>query len=156
MSSLEKQHYLLPGTLYASREPMLLETVLGSCVAVSLWHPHTQTGGLNHFMLPFWNGEGLPSPRYGNVAIERLMENMVRLGAPLGQCVAKVFGGANQFANHEANALSVGNRNAQLALEMLAQHHIPVVAQHLGGTQGRKIRFHLADGKIQMKLLGQG
>ncbi len=60
----ENTHYLHPGNLFAHRTPHIVTTILGSCVAVCLWDPINNIGGINHYMLPLWNGEGLPVPKY--------------------------------------------------------------------------------------------
>jgi len=44
-------------------------------------------------MLPLWNGEGLASPKYGNIAIEKLIERMLYLGSRKANLQAKIFGG---------------------------------------------------------------
>ena len=77
----QKSHYLYPGELFVHREPHVVSTVLGSCISVCLWDPERRLGGINHFLLPLWNGEGLPTPKYGNIAISRLIEKMEALGA---------------------------------------------------------------------------
>jgi len=73
-------HFLLPSALYVSKEPCLINTVLGSCVAVCFWDPVLRIGGMNHFMMPLWNGQGLASPRFGNIAVPRLLEAMLQYG----------------------------------------------------------------------------
>ena len=88
-----KTHFLYPSSLFASNEPHIVSTILGSCVAVCLFDATTKIGGINHYMLPFWNGQGLASPKYGNIAIERLLEKMIALGCKKSNIRAKVFGG---------------------------------------------------------------
>src|SRR5512133_3111807 len=90
-----KEHYLYPATLFASREPHIINTILGSCVAVCMWDNVLGYGGINHYMLPLWNGKGLASPKYGNIAIRKLYEKMIDLGCSSMNLNAKVFGGAD-------------------------------------------------------------
>ncbi|MBN1596957.1 MAG: hypothetical protein JW894_01580 [Bacteroidales bacterium] len=45
-------------------------------------------------MLPFWNGSGLATPKYGNIAIEKLLKKLVSMGSRKDQIIAKVFGGS--------------------------------------------------------------
>ena len=70
------KHYLYPSALFAEKTPFMVDTVLGSCVAVCLFDNQLKIGGINHYMLPFWNGNGLASPKYGNIATEKLVEKM--------------------------------------------------------------------------------
>jgi len=77
----ENTHYLIAGSLFAHKERHMVTTVLGSCVSVCLWDCVRKRGGINHYMLPFWNGEGLASPKYGNIAIAKLIEKMLEFGS---------------------------------------------------------------------------
>jgi chemotaxis protein CheD len=100
-------------------------------------------------MLPFWNGEGLASPKFGNIAIEKLLERMIRQGSKKSDLVAKVFGGANQM-----NAtINIGARNIQIAEEMLAGLNIRIISKSMGGTVGRKMSFNSESGEILMRFL---
>ena len=87
------KHFLFPGTIFADPGEFQISTVLGSCVALCLWDSVAKIGGMNHYMLPFWNGEGLATPKYGNIAIEKLLSRMLRLGCRKENLVAKIFGG---------------------------------------------------------------
>ncbi|MBI4714613.1 MAG: chemotaxis protein CheD [Nitrospirae bacterium] len=119
---------------------------------VCLWDPDLRIGGMNHYLLPFWNGEGLPTPRFGSVAIPKLMERVENLGADRSRLVAKVFGGAS-FFNNPMGLLGVGERNIQVAVHHLEDLGIPVAARHVGGERGRKIIFNTETGRVLMRLL---
>ena len=144
-----KSHYLFPGTIFAHRQPHLVTTVLGSCVAVCIWHPQAQVGGINHYLLPLWNGEGLPTPKYGNIAITRLVEK-VRSLAGDGELIAKVFGGASMWFLSD-QALSVGQLKVELAFDLLAEQKIKIVSQDVWGELGRKIIFDTGTGKVLLR-----
>ena len=82
MNKVGKSHYFLhPSTICVSKEPQWVTTILGSCVSVCFFDPKSKIGGINHFMLPYWNGIGLESPKYGNVAIIQLYQKMLESGA---------------------------------------------------------------------------
>lgn len=138
---------LNPCMLTAHREEAEVTTLLGSCVAVCLWDPRLAYGGMNHYMLPLWNGDGLPTPKYGNVAIEKLIEKMVSFGCRKEQLVAKCFGGANVLGDM-SGPMQIGERNIVLAEEILATHHIPIVAREMGGFRGMKIIFNTRTGIV--------
>jgi len=146
----DKSYYLYPGGLFAAPEPHRVTTVLGSCVAVCLWDPLRRIGGINHYLLPLWNGEGLPTPRYGNIAIDALLERMLTLGAARSGLQAKVFGGAAMWENSNG-LLAVGERNIALARRQLERQGIPVVAADVGGDSGRKIIFETATGSVLLR-----
>ncbi len=145
-------HFLFPSAVFADTSPYRVTTILGSCVAVCLYDPLIRCGGINHYMLPLWNGTGLASPRYGNIAIESLIERMYLLGSQPSRLQAKIFGGASILNTvHEEQA--VGNRNIDLARQMLTIAGIRIVAASVGGTQGRKIIFNTYTGEVLHQFL---
>ena len=146
------KHFLFPGTLFAAAEDYHVSTVLGSCVAVCLWDPVLRKGGINHYMLPLWNGEGLATPKYGNIAIEKLIAKLLSMGCRKESLVAKVFGGANVMGTG-TEVFMIGDRNVTLAYEILAEYGIPVAASDVGGRVGRKIVMNTATGVV---LVGKG
>lgn len=155
MSSLTPQRvFLSPGGFFCGDHSFVVNTVLGSCVAVCLWDAHRRQGGMNHFMLPCWDGSG-PPLRYGSHAIPRLMGELEAMGSRPGSLEAKLFGGA-AVLNVGLAGRSVGEANAALAVELLAAHGIPVVGRSTGGTFGYRIHFDLATGEVARRPFRQG
>lgn len=149
-----RAYNLMMGQLYASSEPCLITTVLGSCVGVCLWDEELRIGGLNHFMLPRWDGKGLPSPRFGNIAIPKLIEAVVAAGGRRNKLVAKVFGGGNVLGQGEPPPrFNVGFRNADYALQALQLEEIRVVSQKLKPDHGIKIQFDTGSGEVVLRAL---
>lgn len=153
MEQAEKKLFLYPAALYAGEFPTNVITILGSCVAVCLWDPVAKKGGINHYMLPLWNGQGLASPRYGNIAVKKLVEEMEALGCRRSNMEAKVFGGAEVLEMKQAN-FKIGERNIDLAIKLLNQMNIKIKARSTGGKQGRKILFNTGTGEVRMKYIG--
>jgi chemotaxis protein CheD len=147
------KHFLYPGALFLSPEPYIITTILGSCVSLCIYDPVLKIGGINHYMLPLWNGQGLASPRYGNIAIKKLIENIESLGSSRSNLKAKVFGGA-EIISSNISQFMIGERNIQIAREMLHEEKIQVVASSLGGKVGRKIIFDSYTGEVRQKYVG--
>ena len=146
----QKEHYLYPGALFAQKGEHIVTTILGSCVAVCLWDPVLHIGGINHYMLALWNGEGLPSPKYGNIAIAKLIEKILGLGSRKENLKAKVFGGG-EVLQSSSGILNVSQRNIELAKQMLQQEKIPILSSDVGGNLGRKLKFNTETGKVLLK-----
>jgi chemotaxis protein CheD len=142
--------YLHPGQLATSREPAAVTTILGSCVGVCLWDPFAEVGGLNHFLLPESPAHAAPSPRFGDVAMARLLEGVLALGAARGRLRARVFGGACVLSAFES-ADHLGIRNAQVAADFLEREGIEVESRLTGGRRGRKLLFHTDDGTVHVR-----
>jgi len=147
------KHFLNPCMIFVHRQEHLVSTVLGSCVSVCLWDPRMASGGINHYMLPLWNGEGLATPKYGNIAIDVLIRKMLELGCSKERLLAKVFGGGNVL-NAGNGLFPIGDRNVAIAQDLLLQHGIRIAAADTGGTRGRKILFNTRTGVILMGKLG--
>ena len=144
--------FLHPSAVCVSKEPLWVTTVLGSCIAVCFFDSKKCIGGMNHFMMPYWNGFGLESPRYGNVAIRQLFEKMLDSGAKKEDIVCKIFGGAEMLAVQES-VFNVGKRNIELAYKIVNELGIAVVSSSTGGKQGRKIHFNTQTGEVLQKYL---
>src|SRR5579862_1237139 len=141
-----KQAYLLPGQLYASAEPCQIKTILGSCVAICLWHKRRGTGGMNHFLLPKCREGQATSLRYADEATRVLLEQLQDLGCRPPNLRAKIFGGAAIFQHRDRYMSSLGAQNVAAALNLMRSNGIPVTAQETGGPQGRKLLFNTDDG----------
>ena len=147
--------YIHPGQLAAGAR-RAFATILGSCVAVCLHDPIARVGGINHFVLPRGVSAGDRSPRYAPGAISQLLQRVLNHGASERRLVAHVLGGANVLAGFGAAEEHLGMRNARAARDLLAEHRITVISSHIGGTCGRRVLFHPADGTVAIQLLGTG
>jgi len=150
-----KQVYLHPGELYASPEPAKVMIILGSCVAVCLYNPRLAIGGATHFLLPTLEGEGLLSPRYGDVAIEKLLRELRLAGSKNKDLHAELYGGASVLQAFSGGANGpIGEKNVRLAVETLSREGIPIVRRDTGGSKGRKMNMRTDTGAITCKLIG--
>ncbi len=147
-------HYLYPAALFAPPEPHLINTLLGSCVAICLYDPIQQRGGMNHYMLPYWNGNGLASPKYGNIAIEKLVETLIKNGSKKSNLIAKIFGGG-EVIESQHHYFDIGKRNIEVGHQMLTELNIPIKAESTGGKLGRKIQFNTITGGVKMKYISK-
>ncbi len=145
---------VLPGTQFVTdKADDMLVTVLGSCVSACIRDPITGIGGMNHFMLPGkedpdWQKASY-SLRYGNHAMESLINGIVSRGVPRDRLEVKVFGGGNVAAFSQ----SVGDGNAQFVLDYLEAEGLKVAAADLGGNKARRIHYMPSTGKVQRKLV---
>jgi len=146
------KHFLYPSAMYVSKEPCIVTTLLGSCVAVFLYDSVNRIGGVNHYMLPLWNGEGLASPKFGNIAIKMLLEKMIKTGSRPDNIIAKVFGGA-AVLDTKTQVFFIGERNIKVAYEHLGKEKIKVVAASTGGKLGRKLLFNTYTGEVKQKYI---
>ncbi len=150
MLDLERK-YIHSSQLFVAVRPTVIQTVLGSCVAVCLYDAKMQISGMNHYLLPLWNNDGLASPKYGNIAIAKLVEAMEAVGCERRNMIAKVFGGASPNNFDSSKNLLVGDKNIQIAQHVLSEYKIKILASDLGGTRGRKISLESHTGRVILK-----
>lgn len=146
--------YLYPGELVFSAEPRIVNTVVGSCVAVFLWDARRRQGGVNHYLLPRAPRHEERSPRFGSSAIRVLIEGLADLGSEPPSLVAKVFGGAQVLQSAaRSDEHHLGRQNADAAFEILREYRVPIIASDVGGIRGRRIVVHTDDGSAWVKEL---
>lgn len=152
---------IMPGEIHIAREPVILETILGSCVSVAFWSARVGAGALCHGVLPRHPKQkhGEPSPieggRYVDYSIRYLARQLDALGAVRGEVEVKLFGGADVLpvSDERQGTPTVGALNCQVALEVLAAEGFTVAASDLGGSRGRKIQFHTGTGEVSLQRL---
>lgn len=149
---------LLPGDYYVTRYDEAIFTVLGSCVSACVRERNLKIGGMNHFMLPLDRSGGTSAwaenlvssaTRYGNVAMERLINDIMRLGGQRENLEFKVIGGGKVLDM----ALDVGARNAKFVRDYLKTEGFPITAEDLGDSFARKLFYSPATGKLRVKRL---
>jgi chemotaxis protein CheD len=147
-----ERQFVHSGQVAVSGGATWLVTILGSCVSVCVWDSRRRGGGMNHFALPY-APLALPRPprpfTYGDVAVPELIDRMLASGSRLNALEAKVFGGAGMAGERG----ELGARNAELALALLAERGVHVVARDVGGRRGRKLLFSTADGTALVRQL---
>lgn len=140
---------IVSGETDVSSDPgVVISTVLGSCVSVCIFDPQAGIGGANHYFLSTERGH---SASYGAVAMELLINGLMRMGAERGRMRAKLFGGALM----KSGLGDIGKDNATFALSYLQTERFPIMAMDLGGFSARRLHFHPVTGKARVVLTDQ-
>jgi len=147
--------YLHPGEHWFGGEETRVRTLLGSCVAVTLWHPQRRIGGMCHYMLPGGHREGhRRDGRYAAEAISLLRDQVVLYRTQPHEYEAKLFGGGNMFnlpPSRSANNTTVSDRNIIVARELMARYGFRVKTEHMGGQGHRNIIFEVGNGDVWVR-----
>jgi chemotaxis protein CheD len=139
-----------------NRSDEVIVTVLGSCVSACIRDVETGVGGMNHFMLASdaagqW-GSDQQSTRYGNFAMEKLINELIKAGCPRERMEVKVFGGGNVIDTRN----QIGTQNAEFVLRYLQDEGLACSARDLGGPYPRRIQYFPSTGRVVRKLLTGG
>jgi len=148
---------IMPGEFYVSRSGEMIVTVLGSCISACIRDVQLGVGGMNHFMLPQqgnhstenW-GDGISSAsRYGNWAMEYLINEILKLGGTRRNLEIKVFGGGNVMSN----MTDIGERNIDFVRKYVYQENFEIQAQDVGDVYPRKVLYFPDTGAVKIRKL---
>ncbi len=140
------------GQVTAGGPPSRLGAVLGSCLGVALFHRRLRLGALSHVVLPDSSGrEALPG-KFADTAIPHMVDVLARQGASAGSLVAKIAGGACMFG--ATGPMQIGLANAEAVRRELKALRIPILAEDIGGTKGRRIIFDCESGTLTVEVAG--
>lgn len=142
---------ILPGEFFVSPDPMIVYTVLGSCVSACVRDPFARVGGMNHFMLPKPKDAGTDSwgesTRYGSYAMESLINEILKRGGNKGRLEIKLFGAGKIYDGN----IDVGARNAEWVMDYLRAEGLSACKTDLGDVYPRKIYYFTESGRVLMK-----
>lgn len=147
---------ILPGEYYVTKANELITTVLGSCIAACVRDKETGIGGMNHFMLPQTSADKLKqgngdvignATRYGNFAMEHLINTILSNGGKRKNLELKVFGGGKIIPTLS----DVGLKNIAFILDYIDTEGLILLSQDLGDIYPRKIVYFPKTGKVRMK-----
>ncbi len=140
------------GDLRVIRGTGRLRTLLGSCIGLVLHDPKKSVGGLAHIVLPASHGDCSQPGKYADTAIPELLRSIERAGGQTRQLVAKLAGGADMFNSGRVNG--IGALNLAMTERLLQEAGIPVLGQHCGGLQGRRMVYNVQTGSVVVEIVG--
>lgn len=148
--------FLNPGEHYFGECETRIRTLLGSCIAVTMWHPGRRVGGMCHFLVPAPGrrriGTGGLDGRYGREAILMLLRDAVAADSDPGACQFKMFGGGNMFpALTAGEGNDLGARNSMFVEDILGLLGHSIEAHHVGGVGHRTVAFDVWSGDVWLR-----
>jgi len=141
----------------ARADGVIVTLGLGSCVAIMLHDPEARAGAMAHVLLPSKSlaRDATNPAKFPETAVPFLIERLTALGADRRRLVAKLAGGASMFAQlMTPGSIQMGERNIVASRNALRAAAIPVAREAVGGEKGRSVRFHVADGRVEIRSVG--
>ena len=150
---------IMPGEFYVSKTGEMIVTVLGSCISACVRDVQLGIGGMNHFMLPMqgehssenWGGSASSASRYGNWAMEFLINEILKLGGTRRNLEIKVFGGGNVLSN----MTDIGERNIDFVKKYIYEENFELSACDVGDIYPRKVLYFPDTGSVKVRKLRQ-
>jgi chemotaxis protein CheD len=147
---------LMPGEYYVTQHNEGVYTTLGSCISACIRDRVAGIGGMNHFMLPAsgelssWKSAGLSViNRYGNFAMEHLINDILKNGGKRQNLEVKIFGGGRIIAN----MTDVGMRNIDFVHDYIKTEGLQIASEDVGDVYPRMVVYFPATGKVRVKRL---
>ena len=144
---------LMPGQMYMGSTAAQVRTLLGSCVAITLWHPGRRIGGMCHFLLPQRQRRpGEPGDgRYGDEALEAMVRVLTGLRTRPDDYVAHLYGGADTMAGSHSGRYNVGERNIEQGWSLIDRYGFALEGVDVGEDIPRMVSMDLASGEVSMR-----
>lgn len=147
------------GEWAVEREGVLVTLGLGSCVAIMLHDPERGAGAMAHILLPSISlaRDVTNRAKFPETAVPLLIERLAALGGGVDprRLVAKLAGGASMFSQLVTpGTIQMGERNLLAARNALRAAAIPILREAVGGERGRSVRFHVQDGRAEIRSVG--
>lgn len=144
---------ILPGEFYVTNDNERIETVLGSCISACVRDPVTGVGGMNHFMLPVDKNASTDAlsdaNRYGNYAMENLVNSLLSKGARRERLEFKLFGGGRIMSSQT----NIGWYNIGFAFDYVYTEGFKIVSQDIGDVYPRKVLYYPTTGRVRVRRL---
>ncbi|OHC68149.1 MAG: hypothetical protein A2045_10720 [Rhodocyclales bacterium GWA2_65_20] len=153
-SSRRVEFVLQPGKFFFGDEPVRVSTLLGSCVAITMWHPLARIGGICHFMLPYAHGHaaGGQEGKYADDALRLFLGRIEAHGTRPPDYQVRLFGGGRQICGLAADeARSVGRQNIDAGRRLLGDNGFSICGEDLAASGYRKLTFDLASGETRVR-----
>lgn len=145
---------LHPGEFRFADTNTRLRTLLGSCVAITMWHPERRIGAMTHALLPERDEPDIEEIRgyYVDESIMLFMLEASRRRTDPNDYQIKLFGGGNMFPGARRDgAQDVGQRNVARATELLQALDLHPIASHVGDVGHRAVIFDVWSGDVWMR-----
>lgn len=149
-----EQIFLLPGQWYFGANGAIVRTLLGSCVALTLWHPHRHMGGMCHYLLPTRTRPATAAldGRFAEEAVELLVSSMARTGTKPGEYLVDLYGGADTMPDQaHVHKFNIGERNIEKALELVDRYGFQLQTVDVGGNEPRNVTLDMKSGQVELK-----
>lgn len=164
-SSLPR-YYLKAGEMFIMEKPAMISTVLGSCIAVTLFNERLGFAGICHALLPHCKRKSYQSKiedlldhechkcseafKYADCSVSMMAEAFLRFGITPQETEVRLFGGAMMMSHQKEpeGSMAVGHQNITIATKVIADCHLVLTSSDVGGSVGRKIIFNTKTGEV--------
>lgn len=141
------------GEFYFGRGHLRLRTLVGSCIAITLWNPKRRVGGMCHYMLPHAGADNeAEDGRYADGALRFFLRKIRAAGTEPAEYEAKLFGGGRMFCGALADRVTdIGAINIEAGKRMLQANGFAIMGEHTAGSGHRDVILNMASGEVWVR-----
>lgn len=145
--------FLMPGQLYFGAQARSLRTLVGSCVAMTLWHPQRRIGGMCHYLLPSRSRSANMALEgtYGDEAVALLVQALQRAHTQSAEYDCHIYGGADTMPDQTGIKLNVGKKNIEQSCKLVERYGFSLVGVDVGENMPRTVCLELATGAVSVR-----
>lgn len=128
---------------------------IGTCLGIYIYDLEKKKYIIAHTVLPYYHeiqkefDSEMPA-RFTDVAISLMIKRILKSGSKRSNLKAKIVGGSQIFKDN----LDIGKKNILSAIETFKKEDVSLIAQDVGGTQGRSIYSFNKDGTVVVRQKG--
>lgn len=159
----DEHYFLSPGQLIVTSKEMPVLTILGSCVAITVFSPEKKTGAIFHALLPEHRNKMKvisnsppvsPDSDYVDYAFYYIREKFRQKGINFKTAKFMLFGGGDVINSLSSGGrTSIGFQNINMAKKLINDEGLSLHGEDVGGKNGRKLIFLPHEGKVYLEYL---
>ncbi len=166
ISEYDELVYLKGGEIYFADSPVVVHTILGSCVALVLYSKTHKISAICHakFGAPKQcaqlSGKCIDKRMqctdnlYASCMWRKMIQEMEKRNVKRGDRKVKIFGGASILKKTPNNTQSIGENNVQTMLDIIERSGIALANKAVLGGQGRVLYLMSDIGRVYVKGVG--
>jgi len=145
------RHVIKPGEFYFGNDEEDVFTLLGSCVAVTMWHPRLHIAGMCHVVLP-GRGKEVPDTRFATCAVRKFLQEIKKFNTQPQDYEVGIYGGGNMFPLlNKDNKKLIGVKNFEEIEQLLLSAGFIIKFKDVGGEVARKLTLNRVSGTISLE-----
>ena len=138
--------FLQPGDIYFKELPITYKTTLGSCIAMTFWHPRLPYSGMLHYLLPnssHYTKKGIG--HYGDLAVQFMIDKMAEKHTLPQEYSVGVYGAITGLQSKG----KISAKNIEFAKSIVAESKFNLTAFEVGKTcLYHKLKFDASIGEV--------
>jgi len=139
------------------QDERIVTHALGSCIALTVFDPVAEVGGVLHYVLDRPRSAKLTEEQsegmFASTGVPAFFNEAYALGASKDRMIVCAAGAAEMLGG--AGGLQIGKRNQMMLRKILWKSGVTLAAEDTGGSVSRRLRMNLKSGLIEIHAQGK-